>query len=292
MTKGLDIGAILTLDELKMIRQQRPDIEMVNPYLDPYNPKGCTPQYLKDIYAAGFELGLFFYETTGGSGQGDSYFTFAQGAQDATLAEGILAEFRAEKLIPDKVRVCYADDVRLIEVSKFDEYANGIESVATPFQIPKIYGFNDLMHYAQEKVNGQPRYPNMGPGGVLTYGDPQGLVLDGWQSEQVTVGGITIDLSEMYIPGYKPQGGTVSAPQFAGQSIVDVNIGVGEVAILSATYVYPAGPRTIQWKVIGRGFDSMRGPQVLTLYPPADPDNDPTLEASARPCIFVVSVHP
>lgn len=208
MSKYLDIGEVLTLNELRSIKAADPTIEGVNPYLDPFNPKGCTPAYLRDIYAAGFKIGLFYYETTGGSGQGDPYFTFAQGAQNARNAEALLSTFHAAGLVPDQSTVCYADDVRLRNVSSFDEYANGIEATATPIQRPKIYGFNDLMHYAQEPVDGRAhRYPNMGPGGVLTYGDPQGLILDGWQNEQVTIAGITVDLSEMYMPGWSPTGG-------------------------------------------------------------------------------------
>jgi hypothetical protein len=201
--KTLDIGEVLSLDQLTTLKTKG-GFEAVAPYLDPFNPKGCTRQYLEDIYRSGLKLAGFFYETTGGSGQGDSYFTEAQGAQDARFAEQLLASFKG--LVPDGVRVWYADDVRLVSVSAFDAYANGIERNATPAQTPGVYGFEDLVRYIQEPVDGRAhRYPNMGPRAFLTYGHPGGLALDGWQHEQVTIDGITVDISDVYIDGWTPK---------------------------------------------------------------------------------------
>jgi hypothetical protein len=201
--KTLDIGEILTFEQLVALRDQGGH-DSVAPYLDPFNPKGCTRQYLEDIYRAGLKLAGFFYETTGGSGQGDSYFTAAQGEQDARFAEQLLASFSG--LVPVGVRVWYADDVRLVNVSAFDAYAKAIEANATAAQTPGIYGFEDLIRYAQEPVDGRAhRYPNMGPRAFLTYGDPTGLILDGWQHEQVTISGITVDTSDVYVPGWAPE---------------------------------------------------------------------------------------
>jgi len=77
---------------------------------------------------------------------------------------------------------------------------------ATALQTPGIYGFEDLLRYAQEPVDGRAhRYPNMGPRAFLTYGDPTGLILDGWQHEQVTISGITVDTSDVYVPGWAPE---------------------------------------------------------------------------------------
>ena len=102
MTTYVDVGRVLSLAELQVLRAN--GVVGVNPYLDPYNPKGCTPQYLRDIATAGLRVGGFFYETTGGSGD-PGYFRTDQGKDDAVAAEHLLAGFFAAALIPDKVVV-------------------------------------------------------------------------------------------------------------------------------------------------------------------------------------------
>lgn len=86
-------------------------------------------------------------------------------------------------------------------------------------------------------------------------------------------------------PGVKPM-----TPIKFAQSKVDVNLVAGEVAVLSAEYIYPPNmtPRVVQWKVYGTTPPGE--PRVVVEYPPADPDADPTQDLGAHPSVFVVSV--
>jgi hypothetical protein len=93
----------------------------------------------------------------------------------------------------------------------------------------------------------------------------------------------TLDLGRIILEA--TAGGNMP-PSYVGQSVTDINIAVGEVAMADAIYNYgPKGNRTFPIKVVGR----TPGVAPLFFYPPADPDADPTLEVSSRPAIFVVS---
>lgn len=72
-------------------------------------------------------------------------------------------------------------------------------------------------------------------------------------------------------------------PERIAQS-ADLTLQPGEVGWLSATWRYGAADRTFSRKVVGYSA----GRRVYTLYPPVDPDADPTEDVSADPAIFTV----
>lgn len=189
----IDIGRVLTLDELREVKDA--GYAGVVPYLDPFNPKGATPQYLRDIATAGLLVPGFFYETTGGSGQ-PAYFSESQGKTDAAYAEVLLA--LVGHLVPKGVPVWYAADIN-IDPSLFTPYANGIAAIATSAQTPGIYGFQRLCDYARVE------YPAFGKHLAQTYG-AENASLELWQHEQVSINGIVVDLDDVRVPGWTPGG--------------------------------------------------------------------------------------
>lgn len=276
----LDIGRVLSFAQLEQMRDHG-DFSGVVPYLDPFNAKGATADYLRDIYAAALSVPGLFYQTTGGAGQGASYFTREQGKTDAARADQLLARYAG--LVPPRAIVWYAVDVN-VDPGVIDEYANGIEEQATPaLQRPGLYGYQRLMQHARAS------YPNIGKHLAQTYG-VQSSDLDLWQHEQITVDGITVDVDEVSVAGWRPpEDVEMDAPQLMGQS-ADLLLNPGEVGLLQAMYHWPSGvSRAIVRKVHVHGGDRRR---IVELYPPEDPDADETLCLDAEPAIFVIDVLP
>lgn len=277
MGRYLDIGRVLTFDQLAELHQHG-DFEGVVPYLDPYNPKGATVEYLQDIYRARMRVPGFFYQTTGGAGQGASYFTRQQGRADSQRANELLARFAG--LAPAPAIVWYAVDVN-VEPTVVDAYATGIEDVANPtLQGPGLYGYQRLMQHARDA------YPHIGAHLAQTYGVPS-AALELWQHEQVTIDGITVDVDEVYVAGWRPEEGNMNeTPKRVGQS-ADVRIAQGEVTLLQAIFHYPEGrERTIARKF----YSHTAGRYIVQIRPPVDPDADLTEHLDAEPAIFVVDV--
>jgi hypothetical protein len=199
VTKVADIGRVLRLDELQILKAN--GIDAMAPYIDPYNPKGATEQYLRDIYASGLLLAFFFFQTTGGSGN-PGYFTVQQGQIDSVAANVFLRKMKALGLVPAVSDVLYAADINLNPPGLFDPYANGIDpnsggNADPTVQAPGVYGYQSLCDYARTN------YPFMGKHLVQTYGRQNG-VLEAWQNLQVTIEGITIDIDDSTVPGWRP----------------------------------------------------------------------------------------
>ena len=177
-----------SLDTLRCMKAS--GVTGVARYLDPFNPKGITPEEVADIHAAGLELHLV-YETTGGTGRPDLYFTRAQGAADCTAADDILHGLGA----PDGIVVYFAADVN-VEPSSVTEYFNGVESAATPQITPGVYGYQRMCEYA--KAN----YPGIGRHLWQTYGMPT-VPLDLWQHLQEARCGVAVDVNDCTVAGWK-----------------------------------------------------------------------------------------
>jgi hypothetical protein len=93
-------------------------------------------------------------------------------------------------------------------------------------------------------------------------------------------------IAETHAAALAEFGGLGMIPQFVGQSVSNVNLKVGEVAQITGTWNYGAkGNRFIVAKVIGY----TAGIRLVTLFPPADPDADPTLVLDAVPAYFIVA---
>ena len=243
------------------------------------DPRQITPQEVADAHALGLAVHFFFEEQPPNAPA--SWFTFARGMEDAGNAIARLNWLGA----PDRTIVWFAVDANILP-SLLDEYFNGVESIAsteaayaTERIIPGVYGYQRMVEYARL------HYPNIGKHLAQTYGTVTGP-LDLWQHEQQDQCGIAVDLNDCWVEGWK--GVAMSAPSFAGQSTVEMQLVVGEVKTAWAAYHYPSGNRNLPFKVIGR----TPGVQVVYFYPPAAPDADPTLEISARPAVFVVVTRP
>lgn len=298
-----DVGAILTFEDLLTLH--RNGVDGINPYIDPNkNAKDCTAEYLRDIYRAGLYLGGFFVEDSGGAPvpgmvTGDEYFDDARGRGHAAYVNARLRAFAERGLVPPGVRCWYADDTRLREDASFDDYATAIEETAIPeLQAPGVYGFESLLRSIQERQpDGRMRYPNVGPRAFLTYGHAQGLVLDGWQNEQVTIEGITVDLSEMFIPGWRPQEEKTPVPphqhpEYLGESVAVIVTTPNDpdpekrVARCRAIWRWPDGrEHTIEEKY----YSDVAKMAPVVIYPPVDPDADPTKDLCAQPGVFIVA---
>lgn len=277
MTRCLDIGRVLTYDQLVELRVHG-DFAGVVPYLDPFNPKGATRTYLEDIYRAGLLVPGVFYQTTGGAGQGAAYFTRNQGRVDATNANELLARFGG--LVPPLTIVWYAVDVN-VAPSVIDEYANGIEDIADPaLQRPGLYGYERLMRHARDA------YPHMGLHLAQTYGAPI-AGLDLWQHEQITIDGITVDVDEVSVAGWRPKEKEVDSPQYQGQSAASIVLRVGEVAPLQGIWRYADGRAPAQ---VEKVYALRVGSFPYAMYPKVDPDADETRDLGAQPALFVITV--
>ena len=90
------------------------------------------------------------------------------------------------------------------------------------------------------------------------------------------------------------KGRQVGKIQRAGQSAVENTIASGDIVVLQALYLYPdgyhpgasGGVRAVEKKVLG----GAPGVYFYTIYPPVDPDADPTeiLEDDLRTSFIVV----
>lgn len=101
-----------------------------------------------------------------------------------------------------------------------------------------------------------------------------------WTSDGVIPGipSLRVDLNTWF-------GEEMNIPQFAAQSVTNINIVVGEVAQYDGIWIYNGVERHVIGKVIGY----TPGVRLVTLYPPADPDADQTLVLDAQPAYFVVA---
>lgn len=76
-------------------------------------------------------------------------------------------------------------------------------------------------------------------------------------------------------------------PVYLGQSVTVVTLKRGEVGWLNGVWKWPDGrERTVTKKVYGETV----GMKPYVMYPPADPDTDPTEDLDAQPGVFVVAV--
>lgn len=239
----------------------------------PTDPRQITPQEVADAHAAGLDI-HFAYEM---SPTYAAYFTFAQGAEDCRQAQNRLAELGA----PDGTVVYFAVDApaSTIPVAVLDDYFNGVESAATPRIHPGIYGFQAHIEYARRQ------FPNVGKRTWQTYGAVTGA-LDLWQHLQEDRCGVSVDVNDATVSGWKPQEVHLATPQYVGQSVTTVEVEVGKPPVVcEAVYDYGNGPRFIPFKV----YATRPGFWPVIFYPPADPDADPTEDISAQPALFVVA---
>lgn len=81
--------------------------------------------------------------------------------------------------------------------------------------------------------------------------------------------------------------GSVNDPVYLGQSVTVVTLKKGEVGWLNGIWRWPDGrERTITKKVYGETVSQ----KAYVMYPPADPDTDPTEDLDSQPGVFVVAV--
>lgn len=234
----------------------------------PSDQRQITPQEVADAHDVGLSI-YFFYEM---NPTYPAYFTYTQGAEDCHQAQARLTELGA----PDGTVVYFAVDAN-VEPSLTTGYFNGIESVATPRITPGLYGFQRMCEYAKAM------FPGIGRHLWQTYGIPT-ITLDGFQHLQESRCGVSVDVNDVTVPGWKGNG--VSAPTYVGQSVTNVSLTVGQVGQIDGIWHYPSGDRHIVEKVyaLAPGF------WPYTMYPPADPDADPTKVLNAQPAYFVIAV--
>lgn len=120
-----------------------------------------------------------------------AYFTFAQGAEDCRQAVDRLRDLGA----PQGTVVYFAIDTN-VDPGLVDIYANGIESMATPHITPGIYGYQRMCEHARAN------YPKMGRHLWQTYGVQTGS-LELWQHEQDALCGVSVDINEATVEGWR-----------------------------------------------------------------------------------------
>ncbi len=234
------------------------------------DPRQITPQEVADAHAAGLEI-HFFYE---GNSTFPGYFTYPQGIVDCGMAVARLTELNA----PLGTVVYFAVDVNL-DPNITIPYFNAIEATKTVAITPGGYGYQRMCEFARSQ------FPNIGSHVAQTYGQPTGS-LDLWQHLQEQRCGVQVDVNDCFVDGWKPEGGSVTAPSYVGQSVTNVSLTVGQVGQIDGVWHYPSGDRHIIEKVYG----TAPGFWPYTMYPPVDPDADPTKVLSAQPAYFVISV--
>lgn len=89
-------------------------------------------------------------------------------------------------------------------------------------------------------------------------------------------------------PGVDPKEEPVSNdPKYLGESPAVVTLRPGEVGWLSAAFEWPDGRRRTVTKKV---YAERVGMRFYAIYPPADPDADPTEDLDAQPGMFIVAV--
>jgi len=146
-----------------------------------------TTQEVSDAHSLGLSIHLFYEMNPTYL----AYFTFAQGAEDCRQAQARLAELGA----PDGTVVYFTVDTN-VGPEMIVEYFNGIESSQTPAITPGIYGYQRMCEYADKN------FPAMGKHLWQTYGS-RIIRLDGWQHLQENRAGVSVDVNEVTVPGWK-----------------------------------------------------------------------------------------
>lgn len=245
---------------------------------DPANdPRALTAQEVADAHELGLSVHCFFEMNPTYA----AYFTLAQGQHDARSALAHLRMLGA----PHGTVVYFAVDAPAsrVPVNVLDEYCNGIQDVLDNEDdgliAPGLYGFEAHVEYART------RFPKFGQHLAQTYGTPQGP-LDLWQHEQDAICGVSVDKDDCTVDGWRKEEPVADLPQYAGKS-ADVTVPPGEVSLLQAIFTYPDGnKRNVQRKI----WAHTPGRYIVYIYPPVDPDSDPTENLDATPAIFVVDV--
>ena len=122
------------------------------------------------------------------------------------------------------------------------------------------------------------------PGSFDPQGDPE-IIGKQYANSDLTGGHYDASVVADFWPGIDKEI-TMATPQYAGQSVSQVSLVVGEVSTEVAFYDYGAGPRAITFKL----YATKPGMWPVIKYPPADPDADPTEDLAAQPALFVIAV--
>ncbi len=110
-----------------------------------------------------------------------------------------------------------------------------------------------------------------------------GAVAKQYANPTITGGHYDASAVADYWPGVDPP--RPIAPRFVGQSATEIDARVGEVVQLVGIYEYGIQGRRF---IVGKAVAYKPGQSTVTMYPPADPDADPTLVLDAEPASFVV----
>ncbi len=117
--------------------------------------------------------------------------------------------------------------------------------------------------------------------------DPE-IVAKQYANPALTGGHYDASVVADYWPGI--DGGHAMKPRFVKQGVDSVVMKVGdEPIVLDAAWDWGNGPRNIPAAKV-YATEPCHAP--LVVYPPADPDADPTLVLNAQPAVFVITVNP
>jgi len=117
--------------------------------------------------------------------------------------------------------------------------------------------------------------------------DPE-IVAKQYANPALTGGHYDASVVADYWPGI--DGGHAMKPKFVKQGVDSVVMKVGdEPIVLDAAWDWGNGPRNIPAAKV-YATEPCHAP--LVVYPPADPDADPTLVLNAQPAVFVITVNP
>jgi len=231
----------------------------------------CTRADIDAILDAGLEL-HFVYET---NPTYEGYFTWAQGRADANACIAMAAA----RGLPTATVVYLTVDVNLDPVKTIPYFNAADPLLAASPVVGGVYGFQSMIDFARHE------FGNLGKHLWQTYGIAQGT-LDLWQTEQRPECGITVDVNQAYVAGWRK---AVSAPILQNQSPDLHALPVATVGVLSATFKYPSGRIfSITKKVVE--YDPEAERKLVYIYPPIDPDADETLALDCEPAVFVVDV--
>jgi len=146
-----------------------------------------TVREVADAHAAG--LGVIFVFEMNPTYPG--YFTFAQGVSDCQNAHARLIDLGA----PAPSVVYFTVDAN-IAPALTTPYFDGIESVVGDAVIAGGYGYERFVEYARAN------FSNVGKRLWQTYGTARGP-LDLWQHEQLAMCGVTVDINDATVSGWR-----------------------------------------------------------------------------------------
>ncbi len=186
----LDYDKVATLDELRAFVAAGAAGIVRYIRLSDADPTEITRQEVVDAHSVGLEV-LFVIES---NPTFPGYFTAVNGERDAQRCLAFLDALGAPAAVPFYLPVDTNIDPNL--TLPYFNAADPIIQASPRAGSGGVYGYETMVEFARSE------FGNLGRHLWQTYGNPH-YPLDLWQRQQTNVGGVTVDINDCYIEGWK-----------------------------------------------------------------------------------------